>query len=54
MIIPAHNMSEVITRCIDSVHRNDYDREKVDIYVVAVHVLSERYSGFSIRISGFS
>ena len=37
VIIPAHDMSEVITRCINSVQANNHDRDKVDIYVVADH-----------------
>jgi cellulose synthase/poly-beta-1,6-N-acetylglucosamine synthase-like glycosyltransferase len=37
VIIPAHNMKDVVARCILSLHKSDYPTEKISIFVAADH-----------------
>ena len=43
VIIPAHNMSPVITRCIQSLLASGYPLDKFEIYVVADHCTDDTY-----------
>ena len=55
VIVPAHDMSQVIARCIHSLRACHYPMEKVDIYVVADHCTDDtaersRETGASVLI----
>jgi cellulose synthase/poly-beta-1,6-N-acetylglucosamine synthase-like glycosyltransferase len=55
VIVPAHNMSSVIERCVNSLQANDYPMGQVDIYVVADHCTDDtsaraRSSGASVLV----
>lgn len=43
VIIPAHNMSSVISRCIESLLASGYPRDKFEINVVADHCTDDTY-----------
>ena len=52
VIVPAHNMSQVISRCIESLLGSDYPTNKFDIHVVADHCTDD--TAEQARLAGAS